>query len=148
MKLFPETRRDYFRIFFVVLLLWAVGIVVAFIPGNWGKNLSSGIGLGNSLISLVAVVLVVGNYYHQERRERDAVMQAHFFQLLSRLPELLPERDLEKLRGHSAFFKRRGGLLVATDEEEHLRRNHADLPRFSRCNKTFAKSQTTRSKEV
>ena len=86
MKLFPETLPDYVRILAAVLVLWAVGIGVAFIPGDLGKNLSSGIVLGNSLISSLAVILVVGNYARQqelrirdERRQKDAVVQTHFF---------------------------------------------------------------------
>jgi hypothetical protein len=101
MKLFPETSRDYIRIFGGVLLLWVVGIAVAFIPGHFGRNLSAGISLGNSLVSLLAVILVVGSYARQqelrrkdERREKDSVIQTHFFQLLSRLPELLPEHGV------------------------------------------------------
>jgi len=81
-----------------------VGVGVAFIPADWAGNLSTGIGLGNSLISLLAVVLVVGNYYRQERRNEDSVIQAHFFQLLSRLPDLLPEVDAQTLRANSVIL--------------------------------------------
>jgi hypothetical protein len=86
------------------MVLWAVGVGVPFIHTGWAKNLSAGFGLGNSLISLLAVILVVENYYRQERRNEDSVIQAHFFQLLSRLPDLLPDDDTKKLRGNSALI--------------------------------------------
>src|SRR4029077_2086255 len=44
------------------------------------------------------------NYYRQERRNEDSIIQAHFFQLLSRLPDLLPDDDTKKLRGNSALI--------------------------------------------
>ena len=110
MKLFPETSADYFRAALFVVVLWAIGVATAFISGDLGKNLSFGVGLGNSLISVLAVILVVGNYARQlelrqkdERREKDSVIQSHFFQLLARLPDLLPDDDAKKLRGNSAF---------------------------------------------
>ena len=112
MKLFPKTSADYVRAALFVVVLWAIGVAVAFIPGNLGKNLSFGIGLGNSLISVLAVILVVGNYARQvelrlkdETREKDSLMQSHFFQLLARLPDLLPDEDTKKLRGNSALLR-------------------------------------------
>jgi hypothetical protein len=39
-----------------------------------------------------------------ERRNEDSVIQAHFFQLLSRLPDLLPERDAQTLRANSTVL--------------------------------------------
>jgi len=43
MKLFPETSADYVRAAVFVVVLSAIGVAVAFIPGNLGKNLSSGV---------------------------------------------------------------------------------------------------------
>ena len=86
MKLFPETSADYVRAAVFVVVFWVIGVAVAFIPGKLGKNLSSGVGLGNSLISVLAVVLVVGNYARQvelrqkdESRDKDSLIQSHFF---------------------------------------------------------------------
>jgi hypothetical protein len=88
MKLFPESPFDYLRVVVAVLILWIAGVGVAFIPEDLGKNLSTGIGLGNALISLIAVILVVSNCAHQlalrqkdDRREQDSVIQTHFFQI-------------------------------------------------------------------
>ena len=98
MKLFPETPRDYVRIFCIVLLLWAVGIGVAFIHGILGRNLSTGIGLGNSLISVLAVILVVGNYHRQQQLTIQEKIEERWFLLLKRLqtievPEQLAQDD-------------------------------------------------------
>jgi hypothetical protein len=57
----PETPWGYIRLIFGVLFLWAVGVGVAFITADWAGNLSSSIGLGNSLISLLAVVPAISS---------------------------------------------------------------------------------------
>jgi hypothetical protein len=106
---------------------------VAFIPADWAGNLSTGIGLGNSLISFVAVILVVENYYRQERHNEDSVIQSHFFQLLSRLPDLLPDDDTRSLRGNSPILSQvlriyfRESKTLGLNQEEILH----DLARTS-----------------
>lgn len=125
MGVFPETPRRYILLIFGVLFLWAVGVGVAFIPADWAGNLSTGIGLGNSLISVLVVVLVVENYYRQERRNEDSVIQAHFFQLLSRLPDLLPDDDTKKLRGNSPLLRQ--ALSIGFREWKTLRLNQEEI---------------------
>jgi hypothetical protein len=112
MRVFPESAAEYKRLFFLVLLLWIVGVLAAFFGGDFGKNFATGTGLGNSLVSFVAVILVLGSYSQQqelrtrdERRQKDTIIQAHFFQLLTKLPELLPEHDVETLRSKSPMLR-------------------------------------------
>ena len=132
MKPFPETSADYARGAFFVVVLWAIGVAVAFIPGDLGKNLSFGVGLGNSLISVLAVILVVGNYARQvelrlkdERREKDSVMQSHYFQVLLRLPDLLPADDVAALRAKSALLSQVLGVYFR--ESLSLRLNREQI---------------------
>ncbi|MGA8654511.1 MAG: hypothetical protein WB586_00040 [Chthoniobacterales bacterium] len=49
--------------------------------------------------------IVVGLRRRDERRESDSVIQAHFFQLFARLPDLLPEDDTKALRGTSSLVR-------------------------------------------
>jgi hypothetical protein len=84
------------------------------------------------------VILVVGNYARQQeqrirdaRRERDSLTQAHFFQLLPRLPDLLPEDRMRDLGAASPLLRDLLRIYFREAEGLHLNRDQIldDLPR-------------------